>query len=462
MFYSLDDTIVAIASAAGGSYRGIVRLSGPATIDCLTRTFRARSADAPRLAKMVRASVVEGSLLLEEPWKEVPCDLHLWPDRRSYTRQPSGELHTIGAPPLLEAVVQHVCRSGARLAGPGEFTLRAFLAGRLDLSQAEAVLGVIDAQTSEQLTTALGQLAGNLGRPLGQLRGDLLDLLAHLEAGLDFVEEDIEFISPAELNRQLTLIAQNLAGLLDQMQRRGQYEGEARIVLRGMPNAGKSSLLNALSSDNAAIVSDVPGTTRDFVARRVRWQEISCLLIDTAGMEDAGSSVGAAELDQIMATAQQQAAVQQAQAHLQLLCVDASRPLSDWDRNEVVGGGVDRIIVWTKCDQAQSLPASVEGVQTSSLTGEGLDRLRESIVRHLLALIGDGPYLASTSLRCRESLRLALESVQRAQEAVSLSLGEELVAAELRTALDELGKVIGAIYTEDVLDRIFSRFCIGK
>ena len=462
MFYSVDDTIVAIASAAGGSYRGIVRLSGPATIDCLTTSFRARSSDAPDLAKVVRASVIEGSLLLEEPWKEVPCDLHLWPGTRSYTRQPSAELHTIGAPPLLEAVVQHVCRSGARLAGPGEFTLRAFLAGRLDLSQAEAVLGVIDAQTSDQLTTALGQLAGNLGRPLGQLRGDLLDLLAHLEAGLDFVEEDIEFISAAELTRQLTLIAERLAGLLDQMQRRGQYEGEARIVLRGMPNAGKSSLLNALSGDQAAIVSDLPGTTRDFVARRVRWQEISCFLIDTAGIEDAGVSAGVPELDRITATAQQQAAMQQAQAHLQLLCVDASRPLSEWDRNELDRDGTDRIVVWTKCDQASSLPSSVEGIQTSSLTGEGLDRLRNTIVGRLLALTGEGPYLASTALRCRESLRLALESVQRAQETVSLALGEELVAAELRTALDELGKVVGAIYTDDVLDRIFSRFCVGK
>jgi tRNA modification GTPase len=192
--YHTDDTICAIASAPAGAARGIVRLSGPGTIAVLERCFRC--ADTTSLEQVRVASVLVGTVAMDQSRVVLDADVYLWPGGRSYTRQDAAEIHTIGSPPLLSALVRTVCAAGARLAEPGEFTLRAFLAGRLDLTQAEAVLGIIDARSDEQFRTALEQLAGGLARPLDRLRGTLLDLLAHLEAGLDFVEEDIQFVTP--------------------------------------------------------------------------------------------------------------------------------------------------------------------------------------------------------------------------------------------------------------------------
>ena len=218
MSYSTDDTICAIGTAAGGAARGMVRISGPEAIAIAGRVFRAED-DGP-LEEIRIPTALTGQLRLNPtvtngsaggplPYSQfaseslVPCDLFLWPTRRSYTREPVAELHTLGSTPVLEAVLAAVCRHGARLAEPGEFTMRAFLAGRVDLTQAEAVLGVIDAGDADQLAAALTQLAGGLARPLQTLRENLLQLLAELEAGLDFVEDDIRFISQAEVIERL-------------------------------------------------------------------------------------------------------------------------------------------------------------------------------------------------------------------------------------------------------------------
>src|SRR5438045_8027325 len=197
MTFDLDDTIAAIASAPGGALRGIVRLSGPQAMACVAGLVRLHDGEARSsiAAPTCRRAVMQVSPELGD----VPLVLYLWPTDRSYTRQPSAELHLPGSPPILEAVLAAVCQSGARLARPGEFTLRAFLAGRLDLTQAEAVLGVIDAGNRQELDAALSQLAGGLAKPLAMLRGQLLDLLAHLEAGLDSTDEDIDCISITEM-----------------------------------------------------------------------------------------------------------------------------------------------------------------------------------------------------------------------------------------------------------------------
>ncbi len=197
----VDDTIAAIASAPGGAMRGILRISGPGTRDCVRRSFRASA--SPDWQGVATAQRFSGHLWLPPPAGQVPCELYFWPTKRSYTRQPAAELHTVGSPPILHAALRTVCASGARLAEPGEFTLRAFLAGRIDLAQAEAVLGVVDARGQSELDVALSQLAGGLSAPLGQLRNRLLNLRADLEAGLDFVDEDIEFVSRNEVSRQL-------------------------------------------------------------------------------------------------------------------------------------------------------------------------------------------------------------------------------------------------------------------
>jgi tRNA modification GTPase len=217
MAFHTGDTICAIATAPGGAGRGMVRVSGPEAVAIVTRCFESNVAGA--ILSLQHATALTGRVRIEIDAKprDVPCDLFLWPSNRSYTREPIAELHTIGSAPLLGSLMSALCRAGAHLAEPGEFTLRAFLAGRLDFTQAEAVLGVIDARGSEDLDAALAQLAGGLAKPLNRLREDLLQMLVELEAGLDFVEEDIEFISPHELHERLESAMQLLDDVAQQM-----------------------------------------------------------------------------------------------------------------------------------------------------------------------------------------------------------------------------------------------------
>ncbi len=454
----LDDTIAAIASAPGGALRGIVRISGPEAIVVAGRVFTV--GDGNDLAALKKATLVSGQLRLPRLLGEVSARAYAWPGRRSYTRQPSVELHTLGSPPLLDAALEAVCAAGARLARPGEFTLRAFLAGRMDLTQAEAVLGVIDARGESELKTALSQLAGGLAGPLAALRSRLLDLLAHLEAGLDFADEEIEFISPQELREQLTSATEEVANITRRMELRGQAGELPRVVLVGEPNAGKSSLFNALVGRSAAIVSPQAGTTRDFVTCPIRLPDSECLLVDTAGMQ---METGAALPE---TAAQAMAAQQSEQAAVVILCLDASRPLTEWEQVQLQSAlTVPRLIVWTKCDLAARRPLThllCESIETSSRTGVGLTELSRAIAFALDRNRGEGGAVASTAARSRESLELAAASLTRSRELAASRASEELVAAELRIALDALGQVVGAVYTDDVLDRVFSRFCIGK
>jgi tRNA modification GTPase len=473
--YHVDDTIAAIASAAGGAARGILRVSGPDVVRVLDGLFRASTGESP--ADVTVARRLSGLICLEHSaWGrlDIPGDLYYWPGKRSYTREPLAEFHTLGSPPLLAAALGAVCAAGARVAQPGEFTLRAFLAGRLDLTQAEAVAGVIDAAGPRDLEVALTQLAGGLGQPLHHLRDQLLDLLAHLEAGLDFVEEDIEFIAREELSAQLGAAIAVVERLVERMVRRTSAVDLPRVVLVGSPNVGKSSLFNALSGGSGAIVANQPGTTRDLVSARLDLGGQSCELVDTAGI-DSPTVLST----QIEFAAQQFATAARHDADVCVLCLDASRPANYREQVELLALTIDSeppervLLVQTKCDAAcagesqyvQLLPGAVMPslIQTSSVTGVGLLALRAELKRRLLARRqADGGVVLPTAERASVSLREAAASLSRALSIVDSELGDELVAAELRGALDALGQVVGAVYTDDILDRVFSRFCIGK
>jgi tRNA modification GTPase len=453
MTIDLADTITAIASAPGGAIRGIVRISGPAAVSIVSPLFTTANGDP--LASTGPPTCHRGNFSLPRDLGPVPATLYLWPTTSSYTRQPSAELHLPGSPPILEAALEAVCQAGARLARPGEFTLRAFLAGRLDLTQAEAVLGVIDAGTRQELDAALSQLAGGLAKPLAALRGQLLDLLAELEAGLDFVEEDIEFISRDALQKQLASIAVAVNGLINQLHSRREAGVLPRVVLAGLPNAGKSSLLNALAGENAAIVSEIAGTTRDFVTYRAKFGDSECLITDTAGLMEDSTTTG------VDAAAQSATRDQTRQADLVLLCLDAAQPPAIYEQKALADSlSREKLIIWTKCDLAPNFHPSDNpaAIHTSSRTGQGLAELRAKIASALAARPTDASAVLGTAERCGDSLRRALESIERARTAEA----EELIASELRLALDELGLVAGVTYTDDILDRIFSRFCIGK
>jgi tRNA modification GTPase len=382
---------------------------------------------------------------------------------RSYTGQPVVEIHTIGSPPLLQAILQAVCTAGARLAGPGEFTLRAFLAGRIDLTQAEAVLGVIDADDGRSLNAALVQLAGGLARPLHRLRDDLLDLLAHIEAGFDFADEDLPFVTRHDLDARLADAENHIAAIERQLHTRGEPIDVVRAALIGRPNVGKSSLFNAVVGNAAALVSHHAGTTRDYLTADLDLDGIKCRLIDTAGLAHPPSAASHSE-NGIDRAAQLASETQRREADMQVICLDATRPPDEWEQAELDNNATtgQHIIVLTKCDAGRELAGSIAGIRTSSVTGVGIDDLRNALRRKSLAAAGThGGVVASTAARCRESLRLAVRSLQRARE-VAQAGQEELAAAEIRVALDELGRVVGVVYTDDLLDRIFSRFCIGK
>ena len=456
MLYPLDDTIVAIASAVGGAARGILRTSGPDVPGCLLGIFQAEEPiDWPAMGV---PTVVPGSLRLDAPGASLPGELYVWPTSRSFTGQPVAEFHTLGSPPLLDAALRAVCGCGARLAEPGEFTLRAFLCGRLDLTQAEAVLGVIDAAGPAEFQAALAQLAGGLAVPLRRLRDVLLDLLAHLEAGFDFADEDLPLITAGDLRRKLAEAADATATLARQMESRTESTGLVRVVLTGWPNVGKSSLFNALAGRSQALVSPHPGTTRDYLTAECDLGGgVRCLLVDTAGVEPVVEGSAAEVRRSAQAASQRQSQA----AQVRVLCLDSTRSPNDWERAELASPGRSRLVVLTKADAPQPTDCPRAALATSALSGEGIATLREQLRRQILEAGGEaGEVVAGTAARCRESLRLAAECLVRAGEV--LAQGQELVAVELRLALDEIGKAAGTVYTDDLLDRIFSRFCIGK
>jgi tRNA modification GTPase len=492
MSFNSDDTICAIGTATGGAGRGMVRVSGPAVTAIAAQVFEPNDCQSVQSIRHAMALSGRARIEIDAVPRDLPCDLFLWPTSGSYTREPIAELHTIGSPPVLQSLVSAVCQSGARLAEPGEFTLRAFVAGRLDLTQAEAVLGVIDARGSGALDAALVQLAGGLARPLDRLREELLQLLAELEAGLDFIEEDIEFISSAALRVRLESALQLLNEVAQKMKSRHVTNDVPQIALVGPPNVGKSSLFNALlqrfgcrathrkNSQTPALVSPKRGTTRDYLTATVSLNEIQCELVDTAGIDQItgdGTDIdnqGATSFDSaIDESAQSFASERRDLATIRAYCAEArdatcGQQLLDV-KSEFGANGAD-VIVLTKADLLPQgfLDAEVTGkkrvVLTSSRNGLGLDEL--------CATFGDllsgnesadcGQVVTATANRCRESVRSAEGSLRRAADLVLARGGNELVAVELRAALDEIGRVVGAVYTDDLLDRIFKTFCIGK
>jgi tRNA modification GTPase len=438
----LTDTIVAQSSVVGVGGRSVVRLSGPDALE-----FAASRFDSTEPVRLNQRSLNSGFVRLPG-LPPIPADLYLFPSPRTYTGQHIAELHCLGCSPLAEALIADLLNAGARAAQPGEFTLRAFLAGKLDLTRAEAVLGVIEASNREELKQALLQLAGGVTQPLQRVRSGLLDLLADLEAGLDFAEEDIHFVTPED---QLLRIGQALAELTNlgrQLEQRTLAGRPFRVVLAGQPNAGKSSLFNALTGAGA-LVSPEPGTTRDYLVRRIDLEGVAIELIDTAGWQPAQHAID--EQAQALGRAQT------ADADLVLLCVESGGEPNHDELRMLSALEPAAIRVATKCDLSST---SAVGFPTSSVTGTGLSELRKLLAER--ARVWAQPALAPSVSRCRHHVTACLERLRRAHQMVLFAEPPELTALEIRGALDEVGEMAGAVYTDDLLDRVFSRFCIGK
>jgi len=462
----LTDTIVAVASPPGEGARAIVRLSGPGSFSILSSLFRCEDeGEVSALDSPSPYTVLTGEAKLPGWEVTLPALAYLMPGPISYTRQDVAELHLVGSPPVVMAVLEASLKRGARLARPGEFTRRALLAGRIDLSQAEALLKLIDAPDEVAARAAVRELTGSLGTGLNRVADLLFDLLTRVELAIDFSQEDIELITPAQVAEVLARARAEIEALLAQA-REGLVEALPVVLIFGRPNVGKSSLFNRLAGRPAALVTSVAGTTRDAVEAVIPLADLRLRLSDGAGQWD-DSPVG--ELD---GRAAERTRDLLARADLVLHLIDAGRPLTDEDRR-LASLVARRPHLWvrSKCDlPARIRPESVAELtggepvlQTSARSGEGLEELRSAIRSAFLsgqAQADSAGFLLSA--RQREALQRAVEALGAAQGSLERALGEEFIAVDLWGALGGLGEVTGRRTTDDVLDAIFSHFCVGK
>ena len=455
--FSTDDTIVAIATPPGRGGIGVVRLSGPAAVEIagsLTRRnspLEARRATVAHVLEPVEDRVVRAVDKVVLTWFEAPF---------SYTGEHTVEISGHGSPVLLEHIVGLAIRYGARLAEPGEFTLRAYLNGRLDLVQAEAVADLINAVTPAQARAAMDQLNGTIATAIRHADTDLFSLIARCEASLDFPDEGFHFVQPGEMKVALEAIKCALESLLSTASR-GRLIREGRVVaFAGRPNTGKSSLFNALLGCGRAIVSEVPGTTRDLLTERVDLLGVPVTLVDTAGVRPS--------VDPIEREGISRARDAQQSAEVVLVVLDGSVPLTTVDRELLAETeAMVRVIAQSKSDRAQAWRADGEAwasevVATSATTGVGLDLLRARLVREVLDVSEGREVPTLTNLR---HIRL-IESARRAVDAALMGLAagvtEELLLVDLHGARLALEQVTGPRGSEEILRHIFSTFCVGK
>ena len=453
--YSPDDTIVAVATPAGRGGIGVVRVSGPKASGVAGAVLRAAHDLQPRHATL--ASVVGGPAA-DRPLDQVVATY--FPGPASYTGEDVVEISGHGSPVLLRQIVEAVVRAGARLAEPGEFTLRAFVNDRMDLVQAEAVADLIDAVTPLQARVAFDQLEGTLTAAVGAIDAALFDLAARLEASIDFPDEGYHFAAAGEAASETRELLQRTQALLAGA-RTGRLVREGRqVVILGKPNVGKSTLFNRLLGAPRAIVTEVPGTTRDLLTETAEIDGLPVTLVDTAGIRPTADMVEAEGVARARGALEVAAAV--------LLVLDRSRPLDAADDDLLrETAAADRVLVINKADQpalwdATDLPEPGPRV-TVSLRDEGdPGGVRDALAKLLWAgePLRDTPTLSN--LRHIVLVEQAEAALARAADAADAAAPEELILADLQDARGAFEEVTGKRTAEDVLQRIFARFCIGK
>jgi tRNA modification GTPase len=459
--FSTDDTIVAIATPPGRGGIGIVRVSGREAermarlLTNRSARFRARRATYARLGG--RQVSTRGASLADTT---VPDQVLVtfFPAPHSYTGEDVIEISAHGSPVVLEGIVRRAMDAGARLAEPGEFTLRAFLHDKLDLIQAEAVADLIDAVTPLQARAAFDQLDGTLTQAIAAIEEALFALMARLEASLDFPDEGYHFVEPGAVAGEIESVMAQVDGLIASAARGRLIREGARVAIVGAPNVGKSSLFNALLNANRAIVTAVPGTTRDLITERADVAGLSIALIDSAGIRDTADIVEEEGVKRARAVVDA--------ADLLLVVLDRSRPVAAEDEAILrTTARRPRVVVLNKSD----LPARVDGfegaLEVSVLSGHGLNSLAARIGEALGAATEHRDQPRVTNVRHADLLTRTREALARARDAVQASNGtvpEEFLLADLQDASSCLQEITGKRSTDDLLRHIFERFCIGK
>ena len=457
---SLTDTIAAISTPLVPSAIGILRLSGPKALDIARKQFRPLGA-RPLLDHLPR-ELVFGDLLDRDgsPIDRCLCTFSRGP--ASYTGEDTAEFQCHGSPMVLSLGLEALFAQGARQAGPGEFTRRAFLNGRLDLAQAEAVGDLLEARSREGARHAAGQLTGALSQKIGDIYSALVDVMAHFHAVLDYPDEDIDPFRMEELSHTLQAQLETLDALLATCRRGRQLTQGLSCALVGRPNAGKSSLLNALAGYDRAIVTDIPGTTRDTLEVSMELGGLPVRLIDTAGLRDSDDPI------EQLGVARSRSAMEQAE--LILVLWDSALPVTEEDLQLLLHSMslAPTILVWTKGDLPSApvpflnLDPLPPVVTISSKTGQGLQELEEAVAA-LFPRPSDLPYgQLLTNQRQEEAARRARQAVAQAEESLMAGVTPDALLTDVEEALQALGELTGQCVREDVTDRIFSKFCVGK
>ncbi|NLO66121.1 MAG: tRNA uridine-5-carboxymethylaminomethyl(34) synthesis GTPase MnmE [Firmicutes bacterium] len=462
----INDTIAAIATPLGEGGIGIVRISGPEAVSIGDQMFAAKRGDT--LAELGTYKVRYGRVLEPETNRQLDEALALvMLAPHSYTGEDVVEIQCHGGVVVIREILDLALRLGARLAEPGEFTKRAFLNGRLDLSQAEAVMDIIQSQTRLGLEVAVDQLEGSLSRRIVSLGEHLFDIVVRVEASIDFPEDDLPEILPDEIDDVIVQSLEELDELLATADEGKMLREGLRTVITGRPNVGKSTLLNKLLDENRALVTDIPGTTRDAIEETINLRGIPLRLVDTAGIRETGDVVERLGVERSLELLDQ--------ADLVLHVLDRSVPLSEDDlallqrtegrRRLILINKADLPPVWDAVELGELSESPV--LETSLVTEDRqvVDELAEAI----LACIGSGRTVSAvgsramlTRARHKQAVQNAQASLRQALETVRQGLPLDLIAVDLYAALEFLGEITGETVRENVLDRIFAQFCIGK
>lgn len=453
------DTIVAISTALGEGAIGIVRLSGPQSVEMVNQVFRGKDLTKVPSHTIHYGHIVEQNRVVDE----VMVSVLLAP--RSFTTEDSVEINCHGGIVAVQRVLEVMLRVGARLAEPGEFTKRAFLNGRIDLSQAEAVMDLIHAKTSKAMDASMNQLNGSLSRKISDLRQEMLQTLAQVEVTIDYPEyDDVEELSLQQLHATAIHVRQQIEQILSQAQRGKLFREGIQTAIIGRPNVGKSSLLNLLTGTDKAIVTDIEGTTRDTIEEYVNVRGVPLKLVDTAGIRQTDEVVEAIGVEKSRKAMQE--------ADLIILLLNKSQALQPVDKELLtLTQGQNRIVVLNKEDLAPVLTAEAlsewvadeDIIETSMIAESGLDLLEQQIERRFFAgeLQGtDVNYLLNT--RHTQLLTQAIVALSEVEQGCQLGLPVDLIQIDYTKAWDLLGEITGESVQDELLTKLFSQFCLGK
>ncbi len=451
-----EETIVALATPSGIGAIGVIRLSGPDAITIANRVFKGKDLGKEASHTIHFGQIVEGDLVLDE----VLVSLFIAP--RSYTRENVVEISCHGSNYIIESIIKLLIKNGARSAKPGEFTLRAFLNGQLDLSQAEAVADLIASDSKASQQVAMQQLRGGFSTQLQILRDRLITFASLIELELDFSEEDVEFANRDQLKQLIHDIAKIISRLIESFELGNVIKNGVSTVIAGRPNAGKSTLLNALLNEERAIVSHIPGTTRDTIEELLNINGINFRLIDTAGIREATDTIEQMGVERTMEKISQSA--------LLIYVFDAEKITIEELNNDIVNlqrPNITMLLVANKIDllteeERVALPHTDRSILISAKEKQHIDELKNKVYYAAVKDKLSADETLVTNIRHLEALQKTEEALLRLLNGIDNQVTSDFLAMDIKQALHYLGEITGAVTTDDLLDNIFSKFCIGK